>query len=109
MRETKTLNLTTNEITTEYLPDDYFPEQLLFVPTSVTMRQARIALHRNGLLSGVEAAIQTMEEPFRTEVKIAWEYAQTVDVDSQFTQMLAMAIGLNQEQLNDLFIQASTL
>lgn len=85
------------------------PEPEPFIPTSVTMRQARIALHRNGLLNGVEGAIQTMDEPFRTEAEIEWEYAQTVDMDSQFTQMLAAAIGLNQEQLNDLFIQASTL
>lgn len=85
------------------------PEPEPFIPTSVTMRQARIALHRNGLLSGVEAAIQTMDEPFRTEAEIEWEYAQTVDMDSQFTQMLALAIGLNQEQLNDLFEQASSI
>lgn len=73
------------------------------VITSVTMRQARLALHRVGLLSQVNAAIT---DP---EARIEWEYAQTVDRHSPLVQNLAAGLGLTEQQLDDLFTTAATL
>ena len=80
------------------------------VITSVTMRQARLALLGAGLLDDVDAAIAAIPNPVqRKAAEIEWEYATTVDRDSPFTQQLAQGLGLTTEQKNELFIQASQL
>lgn len=79
------------------------------VPQSVTMRQARLALLQAGLLAQVGAAIDQLPEPDRTAARIEWEYSQEVQRDKPFVQMLAPALGLDQAQLDALFIHAATL
>lgn len=79
------------------------------VITSVTMRQARLALLGAGLLDGVDAAIAAMPTPERSAALIEWEYAQTVDRHSPFTQQLATGLNLTAEQLDALFTQAAGL
>jgi hypothetical protein len=74
------------------------------VITSVTMRQARLALHRAGLLAQVDAAIAS-----DVEAQIEWEYAQTVERHSPLVQNLAAGLGLTEQQLDDLFTQAAGL
>jgi len=77
---------------------------------SVTMRQARLALLGAGLLDAVEAAIAAMPDATqRRAAEIEWEYAQTVDRESPFTQQLASGLGLTSEQLDALFTQAAAL
>lgn len=78
--------------------------------TSVTMRQARLALLGAGLLDDVDAAIAAITDPVqRKAAEIEWEYAQTVDRDSPFTKQLAQGLGLTDEQKDALFTQAATL
>ena len=80
------------------------------VPQSVTMRQARLALLRAGLLDGVAAAIAAIPDPVqRKAAEIEWEYAQTVDRNSPFTQQMAAGLSLTAEQLDALFTQAAGL
>ena len=79
------------------------------VPQSVTMRQARLALLAAGLLDSVNAAIAAMPTPERSAAVIEWEYAQTVDRASAFTQQLAAGLNLTAEQLDALFTQAAGL
>lgn len=80
------------------------------IPQSVTMRQARLALLSAGFLDAVDAAIAAMPEgPQRKAAQIEWEYAQTVDRASSFTQQLAAGLGLTDAQMDDLFTQAATL
>ena len=77
---------------------------------NVTMRQARLALLGAGLLDDVDAAIAAITDPTqRKAAEIEWEYAQTVDRDSSFTQQLAAGLGLTSEQLDALFTQAAAL
>lgn len=79
------------------------------VPQQVTMRQARLALHAAGLLEGVDAAIASLPEPAKTTAKIEWEYAQTVERNAGLVPSLAAALGMTEEQIDQLFISASTL
>lgn len=80
------------------------------VPQSVTMRQARLALLGIGLLDDVDAAIAAIPDPVqRTAAEIEWEYAQTVDRNSPFTQQMAVGLSLTAEQLDALFTQAAGL
>lgn len=77
------------------------------VPQRVTMRQARLALHRAGLLANVEAAINTLPEPPRTEVRIEWDYSQEVHRNKEFVITLGGILGLTSGQLDELFIEAA--
>ena len=80
------------------------------VISSVTMRQARLALLGAGLLDSVDAAIAAIPDPTqRRAAETEWEYAQTVDRSSAFTQQLATGLGLTSEQLDALFTQAAAL
>jgi len=79
------------------------------VPQSVTMRQARLALHAAGLLAGVDAAIAAMPEPDKTQAQITWEFAATVDRQFGMVPALAAAMGMTDAQIDDLFIAAAKL
>lgn len=80
------------------------------IPQSVTMRQARLALLNAGLLDNVDAAIASISDPVqRQEAQIEWEYSNEVERQSQWVNNLAGALGLTQQQLDDLFAQAATL
>ena len=88
------------------------PEPLppMVIPQSVTMRQARLALLGVGLLDDVYAAIAAIPDPVqRKAAEIEWEYAQTVDRNSPFTQQMAAGLTLTAEQLDALFTQAAGL
>ena len=96
-------------------PKPNFPEwrPLPEEPTGVrvvSMRQARLALLQAGLLSQVEAAIAAIEDAGqRQAVQIEWEYAADINRAHPWVQGLADALGLNETQLDDLFVAASRL
>ena len=76
----------------------------------VTMRQARHALLNAGLLDAVDTAIAAIpDETERRQAQIDWEYATEVRKDWPWVQTLSTALGLSEEQLDQLFIEASGL
>lgn len=79
------------------------------IPYEITMRQARLILHRIGKLSGVTDMINSLDEPDRTEAKIEWEYSSAIRRDNRFIKMLGKGLNLNKEQIDELFIEASKL
>jgi hypothetical protein len=80
------------------------------IPRRVTMRQARLALLGAGLLEPVETALASLPDGAeKAAAKIEWEYAQEVDRDHQWVQNLSAAMGLTEQQLDVLFVQASAL
>ncbi|MFT0547509.1 hypothetical protein ACMHYO_14400 [Allopusillimonas ginsengisoli] len=81
----------------------------LQAPNSITMRQCRLMLHSEGLLVGVQAAIDALDEPAKTSAQIEWDYAQTVNRDNPVMQMLAAAMELDEGQLDQMFTSASQL
>lgn len=75
-------------------------------PTSVTMRQARLALLSVGKLAQVNAAIAAIPDATqRAAAEIEWEYAQTVDRESPFVQMLGTTLALDLDSLFTLAAQ----
>ena len=79
-------------------------------PTSVTMRQARLALLLAGKLDDVDASLSRIENDVdRRSAQIEWEFAQTVDRGSPWVSNLATELGLSASDLDTLFITASTL
>lgn len=79
------------------------------VPSSVSMRQARLALLQAGKLSAVDAAIAALPSPEKEQAQIEWEYATEVKRDSALVAQLAPALGLESAALDALFITAATL
>lgn len=74
-----------------------------YVPTTVTPYQARVALTNAGLRDQVETVVAQADQGTRD----AWEYGIAVDRHSPMIVALAGTIGLTEEQVNELFIQAS--
>jgi hypothetical protein len=85
------------------LGDDINAELPVVIPTTVSMYQARIALHQAGLLATVQAGIGQMSE----EAQIKWEFAPTVKRNDALTIALASALNLTEEQLDSLFTTAA--
>lgn len=79
------------------------------VPYIVTRRQAKLALHDAGLLPSVEPALQALSEPQKTTAIIEWEDAIEFQRDHTLITALASSLGLTEEQVDNLFIQASKL
>lgn len=77
------------------------------VPESVTMRQARIALSRAGLIPAVEQALATMEGQAGEEARIEWDYSSQVFRHKPFVIGLGTSIGLTESQIDELFITAT--
>lgn len=71
------------------------------IPTSVTMRQARLALLQAGCLDAVSAAVAQMGGA----AVIEWEYAQVVERSSP----LVAALALPTAEVDGLFTLAATL
>lgn len=79
------------------------------IPTVVSMRQARLALLRAGLLVPVNQAINVLPDVSQREaLLIEWGYAQEIDRNSAFVGQIAATLNLSEAQLDALFESAST-
>jgi hypothetical protein len=96
---------------TAYEPGDILPARPSDngVPQEVTMRQARLALQGASKLSAVQAAINLMAEPAKTQTQIWWDYSSTVVRSQPLVAQLGTAIGLTPTGIDDLFKTAATL
>lgn len=79
------------------------------VITSVTMRQARLALLQQGLLTQVNNAVASMPGAQGDAVRIEWEFSSTVERNRPLVQSLSATLGMTSQQLDDLFALAATL
>lgn len=77
-------------------------------PSSVTMRQARLALLNAGKLADVAAAIDALSSPQREVAQIEWEFAATVERSSGLVTLLADSLGLGKADLDALFVYAAS-
>lgn len=96
----------------EMLPEEIAAlaaQHTVYIPSVVTMRQARLALLQQGLLPQVQAAIDSLPSPQKEAAQIEWDYSSEVHRDKPFVQLLGAALGLTEVQLDDLFTLASTL
>lgn len=79
------------------------------VPQQVTMRQARLALLDAGLLSNIDAAIDSLPSPEKETARIEWDYSSAVVRNRPLVGLLGAALGLDDAGLDALFITAATL
>jgi hypothetical protein len=74
--------------------------------TSVSRAQAQLALYNAGLLDDLEALIAS--HPYRP-VRIWYESANTWERSNPYVNLLGPELNLTDEQIDDLFLQASLI
>lgn len=79
------------------------------IPASITQRQARIAMLDAGILDDVETAIASMTGVEGKKAQIAWEWASEIRRDDPLLISIAGCLGLNSEQIDQLFLEASKI
>jgi hypothetical protein len=80
-------------------------------PSRVSARQIRLWLVQHGVdLNQIEYLISNIEDPLvRETVKIEWEYAPYVERSHPWLIPLAQSLGLNEEQIDQAFREASII
>lgn len=81
------------------------------VPASVTARQIRLWLVKNGIsLQAVDSAIAAIpDSQIRDLVRVEWEYAPYVERNHPMLVPLAAALGLDAQQVDVAFQEAAVL
>ena len=79
------------------------------IPQAVTMRQARLALLAAGKYAGVDAAIESLASPQREAARIEWDYARDVERNSPIVSLMGVALELDNDALDALFVTAAAL
>ncbi|WP_412464197.1 hypothetical protein [Flavobacterium mekongense] len=80
------------------------------VPETVSRRQLRLALVLSSFdLSMIDAQINQLPEPNRSFALIAWNDAIVFERKDALLNQLAGQLGLTEDNLDDLFINASKL
>lgn len=76
---------------------------------SVSMRQAKLALHAAGKLATVEAAINALPESDKTLALIEWNSASTVDRNHPTVSLISAAAGMSSAEIDALFTAAAQI
>jgi hypothetical protein len=81
------------------------------IPQTISARQIRLWLiNHNFSLSQIELAINNIEDLLiRETVRIEWEYAPYVERSHPWLMPLAQSLGLNEEQIDQAFREASLI
>jgi hypothetical protein len=81
------------------------------VPESVSARQIRLWLVRNGVpLTSVDAAIDSIPDQLqRDSVRVEWDYAPYVERSHPMLVPLAAALGLTEQQVDQAFTEAAII
>lgn len=77
------------------------------IPSVVTMAQAKLALLYAGLYEQVEQALADLPEPQKTAALIEWNHRQTLEREHPLVGQVAAELGLTEQQLDELFLDAS--
>ncbi len=81
-------------------------EHTLAVPDSVALWQARAVLAAHGLLEDASAAVTASGDPV---LRVVWEYGNYISRNSPGLGALGAALGLNEAQIDALFVAAAGL
>ncbi len=81
------------------------------VPSTVSARQVRIWLIQHGIsLYQVDIAIDSIQDPIMRDItKVEWEYAPYIERNHPMLPVLAQALGLTENILDQAFIEANAI
>lgn len=84
-------------------------EMRVRIPQKVWMRQARLALLGAGKLAAVNAAIAAMPGAQGEAARIEWEFSNEVKRNQPLVLAMGAMLGMNDAQLDALFIAAEKM
>ena len=81
------------------------------IPPTVSARQIRLWLLNNGMnLSLINQAISNIEDSnLRDSISVEWEYAPYIERNHPMLVPIAQTLGLNNEDIDRAFIEASNI
>ena len=88
---------------------DIEPVEVWVCPDQVTLWQLRAVLRAAGYFPAIIEALNSLPEPTKAVALEAWEYANNIVRKSPTVIFLQMALGLTDEQTDNLFIEAEKL
>lgn len=100
------------------IPDDQLPEVWQKipptptpVPETVTATQIRLWLVSHGIsMNNIYQLIDQIQDPLlKSQIEVQWEYAPYVERNHPMINTLGAALGLDTDQIDDAFRQASLL
>ncbi len=111
LRKWLTGNLGQYEISAYVPPQPRTLEEIRDQMASLTARQLRLALVRDGIsLAAIESALESMPMgQTRDEAKIEWEYASTYNRTHQLIEIIGLAVGLTAEQIDTMWQSAVSI
>ena len=74
------------------------------IPKTITLRQARLYLLSIGLLDDLENIINQ-----NRAYQIEWEYANSIERDTPLVKILGQTLNLDDEQIDNMFMEASKI
>jgi hypothetical protein len=66
-------------------------------------------LNTDGLLAQVEAALNSLEEPTKTNALLAWEYSSIINSNSGATELIRQVLVLDKNAMMNIFVRAINL
>lgn len=85
------------------------PDPVAVTAGVVTMRQAKLALRRAGLLAKANAAIEAMEGDAGEDARIEWTSTGVLRRDHPLVAGIGQALWLDDTQIDTLFAQAAAI
>ena len=86
------------------------PEEIIVVPESISQMKLRKQLILSGIsISSIDALIQQLPQPNRDLIFTMWEYAVVFDRTNTELNAMAEMLGISQQQLDEIFINANKL
>lgn len=79
------------------------------VPEEVYAWRLRLATIAAGLKDDIDSLISNLPEPDKTVAYEAWNAGVTIRRDSILLMQIVLALGLTEQQVDDLFIQANAI
>ena len=78
-------------------------------PLEVALWKVRVVLKMMQLEDTIANALNNLEEPTKTAGLYIWNYGTAIDRDSQTIAYLQSVLGLTDEQIDNIFIQANLI
>ncbi|MEM5557311.1 hypothetical protein AAHK07_02195 [Aliarcobacter cryaerophilus] len=95
-----------NEVSKSWIEDIKLKKEYekSLIPKTITLRQARLYLLSIGLLDDLENIINQ-----NRAYQIEWEYANQIERESPLVKILGQTLNLNDEQIDNMFMEASKI
>ena len=84
-------------------------EIIILVPAEVQLWKIRAVLKRTEREVEIEAAIQQLEEPIKSDAISIWNYGTSIERNSQTVDLIQAVLQMTTEQVDDIFIQADNI